>query len=122
MITTTTDAARQLTIHTCSGRTTIEQIRGAISKFYAGAPTANILWDFSDADLSQVPRRDIRKLAEDVRSIAHSRAGGKTAIVAHTELEFGLGRMYQIFGEIARQIATIEVFKTRSDAEQWLAD
>ena len=122
MIDTRINRTENLTIHSCSGKVTISDIYKAIEKFYKGTPTENIIWDFSESDLTDVKFHEIRTLAEKVKKIAHSREGGKTAIVAKKDADYGLSRVYQTFSEIAQQIASISVFKDLSSAEHWIQE
>ena len=62
MITTTVNASMQLTIHRCQGKVTVADIEKIIVDFYEKEPTLNVLWDFSEADLSKVTIGEIEQL------------------------------------------------------------
>ena len=121
MILSTEDMKRNLTIYTCRGQISVDEIKKKVKSFYEDAPSQNVIWDFTEADLSSITADEIRALASGVKKLAHSREGGKTAIVAPEDISYGFGRMYQIFAEIYAQIADIQVFRSRSEAEHWFS-
>ncbi len=65
----------------------------------------------------------IRELAALASRMDIPDAASRFAIVAPADLAFGLGRMYEVFRELSRSKAskTVAVFRTRAEAEQWLA-
>ena len=91
-----------------------------IESFYASSPSASVMWDFTEADLSRLTADEVRMVASDVKSLAHSREGGKTAIVSPSELSYGMVRMYQTFAEIYEQTAIVEAFRSRLEADRWI--
>ncbi len=113
---------RNLSIYTCRGQISVDEIKKKVKSFYEGTPSRNVIWDFTEADLSSITADEIRALASGVERLAHSREGGKTAIVAPEDISYGFGRMYQIFAEIYAQIADIKVFRSKLEAERWLSD
>lgn len=121
MITTIRDEARDLTAHLCEGRVAIEEIAETIRKFYSGVPTRHVLWDLTEADVSDIHSSQIESLADLVKSIAHSRSGGKTALVAASDLSFGLSRVYQALAEITDQASELQVFRSVEEARAWIA-
>lgn len=47
----------------------------------------------------------------------------KFAIVASDDLHFGLGRMYGAYRDLkGSEAKTVQVFRTREEAEKWLND
>jgi len=121
LILSTADIKRNLTIYTCKGQISVDEVKKKVKSFYEGAPSLNVIWDFTEADVSSITADEIRALANGVKKLAHSREGGKTAIVAPEDISYGFGRMYQIFAEIYAQIADIQVFRSRSEAEHWFS-
>ncbi len=122
MISSTEDIKRNLTIYTCKGQISVDEIGKKVKSFYEGTPSRNVIWDFTEADLSSITADEISALASGVKRLAHSREGGKTAIMAPEDISYGFGRMYQIFAEIYAQIADIGVFRSKLEAERWLSD
>jgi hypothetical protein len=122
LILSTADIKRNLTIYTCKGQISVDEVKKKVKSFYEGAPSLNVIWDLAEADVSSITVGEIRALASGVKRLAHSREGGKTAIVAPKDASYGLGRMYQILAEIYAQVIDIGVFRSRSEAEHWLSD
>ncbi len=120
MIESTVDSTRDLTRYTCRGRVTVQEIAQVVETFYQDTPTRLVLWDFREADLRGVVGDDVRCLASRVKQLAHSRAGGKTAIVASEDLAFAWGRMYALTAEVSHQQSPVRTFRDLDEAEKWL--
>lgn len=114
------DRDRDLTLNECVGKVCRREIEESIRVYYESEPTMNIVWDFSGADLSAIGASEIEDLAQKTKVMAHSREEGKTAIIAPTDISFGLSRMYQVFADMAEQIASIGVFRSAPEAEEWI--
>jgi hypothetical protein len=120
MITFTCDQASQLTVFMTEGQIRLDDIKEALNKFYGNKPTRKIIWDLSRADLSEATLDQVEELAKFVKDLAHSRDGGKNAIITSEAFAYSLGKMYQIFAEQARQTSQTRIFKTWKEAEEWL--
>ena len=113
---------------TLSGVFTIRKIIGAISAdelvdavrdYYSGRITKYVVWDLTQGSVRQLTAADMKRIAETVRERAHPRAGGKTAIVAPTDLEFGMCRMLNAFSEIRNIPFETHTFRTPAEAAKW---
>jgi hypothetical protein len=111
-----------LSIYTCRGQLSVDEIMKTVKSIYDGIPSRNIIWDLAESDVSGITADEVRDLARGVKKLAHSREGGKTAIVSPKDISYGIGRMYQIFAEIYAQSAQIEVFRSKMEAERWVND
>lgn len=121
MITTMVDKSLKLTTHRCQGKVAAAEIEKVIGDFYQREPTLHVLWDFSAADLSRVTIGEIEQLAKAVNTIAHSRLGGKSAIVSPQDISFGLSRVYQAFAETGgSSTAETRVFRSEQEALEWM--
>lgn len=110
----------ELTVFKCTGKVLSTDIEESITAFYAGRPTRHVMWDISDAEISELSATDVRRIAEQTKRVAHSRPGGKTAIVSAADMPFGLARMYQAFAELAEQNSHVEVFRSTEEALAWI--
>ena len=72
------------------------------------------LVDLRFAQATSFPLSHIRALAE---TSAFQR-GVKRALVAPTDIEFGLSRMFEVFNEPQHQL--VQVFRSLEDACEWL--
>ena len=84
--------------------------------FPANVPT---IWDLTEMDFSQMDWDFINKLLE-IRAKFPTRGNALNAIVAQTDLTFGISRMYASKGDSLPQ--TMQVFRSVEDAEAWIED
>ena len=111
---------QNLTIITGTGKLTKDELVQAIQSFYQGTPTINVLWNLLEADVSNIISDEVSDLANFVKSIAHSRPDGKTALVATWDATFGMGRMYQTWADVSEQTSHVNVFRTIDEAHSWM--
>jgi len=114
------DIDKQLTVHTCSGIISIEELLGAVKTLYDTGPTPNHIWDMTDADLSHIKGKELQKIAQFARKYAPSGRDGKTAIVTSTDLSFAFGRMYETFADLSGQKVEVKIFRSIREAEDWI--
>jgi len=114
------DRAANVTTYECEGKLSVPEITEAVQALYEGVPTSNILWDLSSADTSELRTDDIQGIASFVKRRAHSRVGGKTAIVAGGDLSFGLSRIYEAYAAMEGQQSEVRTFRSVDEAKQWL--
>lgn len=62
------------------------------------------------------------RIAQFTERRAEVRRGGKTAITAPGNLEYGMARMYEILADAYAHPVTIRAFRTREEALQWLRE
>ena len=114
------DLAQVLIIVT--GETSRSEIADGIADCFSDQPDRfpDVIWDFADADLSRLTTDDVMDLVSISESYRDRRPlQGKTAIVAPTDLVYGLGRMYKTLsnrGDSGR----IRVVRCREDALSWI--
>jgi RNA polymerase-interacting CarD/CdnL/TRCF family regulator len=103
-ITLKVDTAKSLTIFMMTGEPDIDEIHNAIKSFWeAHELTVSALWDVRYANLNNLKSSDIESIAAIIRQYAHrfeERKAGKTAIVASSDLQYGLSRILGTFYEI----------------------
>ena len=110
-----------LTIMVVHGQITADMIIAALVGFYEGAFTSRLIWDYTDADLTEVQNDELRQISSVAVSYAHLRKEGQTAIVMPETLGFGLGRMYEIICENNESPIHYNVFKDIEKAREWLS-
>ena len=119
-IETTRDADRNLTTHVVMGSVSEKEMHGVLEDFYDGQPTALVLWDMSQAELAHVTAEMLQKFVRRAAKLGVHRRGGRTAVIAPEDLQFGLGRMSETFAEIESTPYSYCVFRSRQDAMHWL--
>ena len=120
MIRKSTDEKRNLTVQTCTGVISSQEIEEAIMSVYDGKPTRNQLWDLTGANVENIDRSSIRQFAKLVSERGHGRSGGKTAIVSSVDLGFGLARVYGVMADITDQQIEVRVFRSIDEANAWV--
>jgi len=115
-----TDVGQNLTVITANGSVTSDDIIGALEDFYKHSYTLNLLWDFTRAHETGIDKPQMHRIVEAAKSHAHLRAGGKTAIVGPEDAQFGVGRMYEAFSELAGHPVAHGVFRSVREALVWL--
>jgi hypothetical protein len=121
-ITTTIDHDRQLTIHTATGEPDFEEGMATLKRFWEGQPTMNELWDFRKAGLDRVSFEETEAIMDYIKRHSEKRSGGKTALVASGDLEYGLSRFSKSLAEIKSYPLQVEVFRSFKEAIRWLGE
>ena len=118
------DKANSLTIFTMIGEINIDEIHDAIKSFWqAQELTLGALWDVRHAKLTDLESSDVERIAASIRQYAHrfeERNTGKTAIVASSDLQFGLSRILGTFYEIEDIPTPLKIFRNMDEAMEWL--
>jgi hypothetical protein len=122
IIKTTIHASLQLTVRTASGTLRADDLIAAIRSYYAGPVTKLILWDFEKADVEEVTADQLHQLVRVTKELLPVREGGKTALVAPSDLAFGLGRMFDSEQEVSSPKVAHKTFRTQDQALEWLFD
>jgi hypothetical protein len=121
-ITVFADDARRRLVAAATGKLTLSELQTFIRTERAGdRRTWPLILDLADASAS-ISASDIEAVANTVGDrlrVEGPRA--PVALIAADDLRFGLGRMYQTFCE-QHGVDTVRVFRTRAQAEAWLAD
>lgn len=79
-----------------------------------------ILWDLTKADLAGLSTDEVKGLAQRTRQISDVRKGGKTALVFDKALEYGIGRMFEAYSDIADMPFEFKAFQNIDEAREWL--
>jgi hypothetical protein len=109
-----------LTVFTVIGKVTANEIISAITDFYEGSVTSNILWDLTKGDLSEIGSSDVEIIADLSVKYAEKRPSGKTAVVGSDDLAFGLSRMYEMTKELVKLPFETKTFRDIDEAFKWL--
>ena len=123
-ITSQIDKTKNLTIYTLVGELTLDDILNAIKSFWeAHELTLGILWDLRNANLTNLKSSDIERIAGFIDQYGYrfeERKGGKAAVVASSDLQFGLSRVLETLYEIKDFPAKLQIFRIMDEAMAWL--
>lgn len=102
------------------GELSLADVLEEITEFFSGPITKRVLWDISQATILLTSPEEIQRVAAAVAQASHRRAGGKSAVVAASDLAFGYSRMYQAYREMHNINMSYMSFRTRQEALDWL--
>ncbi len=120
-IETTRDEARSLTTHAGLGEVTMEELLDAMSAFYEQGPTTLVMWDMTRLERPpEFGADEARLMVAKAAEHGPTRPGGRTALVAPSDLTFGLGRMTQAYTDSQPDALAFRVFRNREQALAWL--
>ena len=121
-IKTTYDLPRDLTIVRAAGKMIAHDFHEWIVEYYAGTVTQRIVWDLTNADMSNIDLKDVLKNVTYIKQAAgHLRTGGRTAVVADDDwIAMALSRYQQVFLEMSGMGIEMKTFHHMSEAMEWL--
>jgi hypothetical protein len=123
-ITSRVDKTRNLIIYTLTGELTLDDIQSKIKSFWeAHDLTLNALWDARSAKLTNLKSSDMESITALIGQYTHrfeERKGGKSAIVASSDLQYGLSRVLGTFYEIEDFPTQLQTFRQIDEAMEWL--
>lgn len=116
----TKDKGLDLTIHEVTGPASETEMHEALENFYKEQPTALLLWDMSESDVSHVTPDILHRFIKKSAKLGECRQEGRTAIIAPEDLQYGLARMSMVFTEMESAPYRFCAFRTRQEALEWL--
>lgn len=116
-----TDAALDLTIFTATGTVPFSEQMEALKVFYENTPTRNVIWDFTRVDEVRISGAELQEIVRYTKMHAKRRRGGRTALVANTELKYGFSRMASAYAELEETPWSMEVFEDLNKALAWIS-
>ena len=116
----TRDDDQNLTIHDVTGPVTEEEMHDVLENFYKREPTALLLWDMSQADVSHITTDILQKFVKKSAELGASRQGDRIAVIASEDLQYGLARMSEAIVNIVSAPYIFAIFRTRQEALTWL--
>ena len=116
------DPDLKLTTFTCTETLTPDEVAAQLQAFYDATPTLHTIWDYTGADLSALTSERISELAGFLKQTAHSRAGGRSAMVfSLVQLQLINDRLPSL-AELALEDGTIKIFSELAKARAWISE
>ena len=115
------DPTINLTTVICTGEISFDEIMYTMIRYYQGIdgpPTKMVLWDLSRASAENISANELEEIAQLRLDNDKQMTSGKTAVVAPSDINFGLSRMFLSKTVEARRY--LRVFRTLDEAEEWL--
>jgi hypothetical protein len=124
MVNITTRNDGSVIVNTVKGLVGLDEIANFISDNIDSWIGKSELWDISEMDFNDISTEDLRVFVQKaaITSAASKRSGGKTAIVAPKDLQFGMMRSLESFTEISSYETTTRIFRTMNEAKSWLSE
>ena len=117
------DPAQHLATTTLSGAIEAREIRDAFEDMLAHpdfAPGMNSLWDLREAQLETISVEAVQRLVAFVAKHSEARGEGRAALVAESDVAFGICRIYEAF---ASALPTdVRAFRRLEEATEWLTE
>jgi hypothetical protein len=109
----------QLTIHTVTGEPSFDEIMDAFKLFYEKHPTKNSLLDVRSASLVRLSNKAVQFFVDYCLWHGEVRAGGKMALVVSKELDDGMLKISEAFGDSSTFPISTKVFRSMDEAIKW---
>ena len=106
-----------------SGKASVEGLNDAAKAIIDSPgwiPGINILSDYRELDLSHLTGDDMDRFAKTLSSYRKSLGNGLCACVSTNPLDFGLGRMWEVFMEQHSDLRVC-IFYDLEKAQKWLS-
>lgn len=116
--------AGNIVVFTWAGEFTLNEYYETMAELEASKayhPDIDTIWDLREADTQHLSIEDVRSIAANSRKLASQRKKDwKVAIVANTDLTFGLARMYEAYANGINN--RTKVFRDFEQAEAWVRE
>ena len=114
------DSSNEIAEHIATGVITDDEMFASQKEFLENNPSKLELWDMSGSNLSKITIKGMRQFMDRAAQLGTTRQGGKTAVVVQSTLQYGLGRIAEVFAEFISLPFAFRLFKKRDDAVAWL--
>jgi hypothetical protein len=114
------DENSNLTSYIVQGTLLTDQIIATIHEFYSEKPTKYVLWNFSQAQTSQISSNDVKEIVKIVTKYADRNIVLKTALVFSEDSAFGVGRMFETLAGMEETPQQFMAYLNADDAYKWL--
>ncbi len=116
------DDSTQITEHIATGMITDDEMFTSQKEFLEHNPTKLELWDMTASDLSKITIPGMRKFMYRAAQRGEVRRGGKTAVIVQSKLQYGIGRIAEVFAEFINFPFEFRLFNQRDEGISWLKE
>lgn len=109
-------------IVTVSGDIVTDNIIAVINEYYSNGIVKDVIWDYTNGSLLSASQKDFNRIIAAIKNSLASgaRVNGKTAYVGDRTVEYGILRMFTVYGETEGITIPCSVFRTTEEARRWL--
>jgi hypothetical protein len=112
-----------LTVFFAQGTIGAHEIVDAYSHFLGKSPTRLVLWDFTQAVVTELDAGAMGRLAHQIAEVGRARRpSGRSAVLCGRQADFEIARMIQAHLELEGRGVQTAAFMERASALAWLAD
>ncbi len=115
-----TEGGDHVVINTVSAEATVDEVSMYASKHIDRWMKRDVIWDLTRADFAGVTVARLREVIAQTEHISEKRHGFRTAMVAQSDLGYGLMRMFSMLSE-RRYKSHVEAFRALEEARAWLS-
>jgi hypothetical protein len=115
------DPSKNLGTFIANGSLLFDEVQEAIQQFYTNTnplPSRNILWDLRNASVNEIRSDEAGQLAQLAVRIDKRKEIGKTAIVASSDLVYGVSKIFEAY--TGNPDIKFQVFRDMEDALEWI--
>ena len=117
------DKEKDLTTYVLSGEISADDLMKALKSFFSGDLSSNVLWDLREAEFGGgIPSNDLKEMAVYSKKKQPEKARGKIAIVASSDLGFGMSRIFEVYAELEGVKNPVQVYRSMKKAMKWLEE
>ena len=120
LINTVYDSEKQILINTVSGVPDADYYMRSIKVNLDENPLKFVVWDYIAADLSGMTNQDFQNVMSFSVKHPNSYIHEKVALILPTDLSYGLGRMFEAFGENHGAPWQLKPFRSAEEAFRWI--
>ena len=116
------DIKQEILYCSCAGSLSFEECESAFYTMTHAAeypPDVKTLWNFETLDLNAINKSFMNQLIV-MRKKFPKRSNAHVALIAPSDLGFGLSRMFESFSKLEGLTQNLYVFRTHGDGEKWL--
>jgi hypothetical protein len=113
------DNEKDICTFTVSNDVQVQEIIAKIDEVYPRISTKFIIWDFTEASPAGITLDNIQEIAFHAGKFIDIRQEGKTAIIGHKDIAYGLARMYEAVAENQELPYEYGAFRSVAAALQW---
>ena len=114
------DIEKNIIIFTVIGNPNVDDYKKVIMEVLDKCPPKLHVCDYAAADLFALSSRDLEGIMHFTLSHPNTSIIEKVALILPTDLSYGLGRMFKVFGEMQGKPFELEPFRNAEEAFQWI--
>ena len=114
------DIEKSIIVITVIGNPNVDEYKKVIMEVLDKCTPKLHVWDYTAADLSALSSQDLEEIMRFTISHPNSNIIEKVALILPADLSYGLGRMFEVFGEMQGKPFELDPFRNAEKAFQWI--